>query len=337
MAGWPSTPSDQLIKLFRGFWLSRAIYVATELGLADLLEDGPRTVADLAAATNTHPPSLYRMLRLLASEGVFAETNDGPFELTPMASALRQGAGPARLQVLFLGRPASWEAAGNLSHTVRTGETAFERVHGVDFFEYNRRHPEDQALFDQLMAAQTMPAARAVAATYDFSSIASIIDVGGGRGALAIEIVRTHPHLRGLVFDQPAVAAEAAHAIEAAGLSERCQGQGGDFFLSVPSGYDAYLLKYILHDWDDEECIAILRSCRRAIGGDGRLLVIEAIIAPGNQPSFGKTQDINMLINVGGSERTEAEYRALYEAAGFQLTRSIPVIGELHIIEGVPA
>ena len=143
--------------------------------------------------------------------------------------------------------------------------------------------------------------------------------------------------MRGLVFDQPAVAAEAARAIEAAGLSERGQGQGGDFFLFVPSGHDAYLLKYILHDWDDEECIAILRSCRRAIGGDGRLLVIEAIIAPGNQPSFGKTQDINMLINVGGSERTEAEYRALYEAAGFQLTRSIPVIGELHIIEGVPA
>ncbi len=271
MAVWPSTPGDQLIRLFRGYWLSRAIYVAAELGIADLLEDGPRSVADLAAASNTHPPSLYRVLRLLASEGVFAEANDSTFELTPMAKALQQGVGPARLQVLFLGRPASWEAAGNLSHTVRTGETAFERVHGADFFEYNRRHPEDQALFDQLMAAQTMPVARAVASAYDFSSIASVIDVGGGRGALAIEIVKAHPHLRGVVFDQPAVAVEATRAIAAAGVSKRCEGCGGDFFLSVPNGHDVYLLKYIVHDWDDEECIAILRSCHRAMGADGRL------------------------------------------------------------------
>jgi len=207
MAAWPSTPADELVRLFRGFWLSRAIYVATELGIADLLADGPRTVADLAATTKTHAPSLFRVLRLLASEGVFAEAEDGRFELTPKAAALRQGAGPARLQVLFLGRPASWEAAGNLSHTVRTGETAFERVHGVDFFEYNRQHPEDQVLFDQLMAAQTKPVARAVAGKYDFSSMASVIDVGGGRGALAVEILTAHPHLRGAVFDQPAVAA----------------------------------------------------------------------------------------------------------------------------------
>jgi predicted O-methyltransferase YrrM len=322
--------------LFRGFWLSRAIYVAVELGVADLLADGPRTVADLAATTNTHAPSLYRVLRLLASEGVFAEVGDGCFELTPRAAALRKDAGPARLQVLFLGRPASWQAAGNLSHTVRTGEAAFEGTHGVDFFEYNRQHPEDQALFDQLMTAQTTPVARAVAQKYDFSSMASVVDIGGGRGALAIEILSGHPHLKGAVFDQPAVAGKAMSAIAEAGLSERCEGIGGDFFAAVPDGHDAYLLKYILHDWDDEECIAILRSCRRAMGPGARLLVVEVIMPPGNEPSFGKTQDINMLINVGGSERTEAEYRALYEAAGFELTRCIPVMGELHVIEGVP-
>jgi predicted O-methyltransferase YrrM len=336
MAAWPSTPGDELTRLFRGFWLSRAIYVAVELGIADLLADGPRMVADLAATTNTHAPSLYRVLRLLASEGVFAEAEDGRFELTPRAAALRQGS-PLRLQVLFLGRQASWQAAGNLSHTVRTGETAFEQVHGVDFFEYNRQHPEDQALFDQLMTSQTRPVARAVAEKYDFSSIASIIDVGGGQGASAIEILTAHPHLRGAVFDQPAVAAKAISAIAKAGLSERCEGIGGDFFASVPDGHDAYLLKYILHDWDDQECIAILRSCRRAMGPGGRLLVVEAIMPPGNEPSFGKTQDINMLINVGGSERTEAEYRALYRAAGFELTRCIHIMGDLHVIEGVPA
>ena len=337
MAAWPSTPGEELVRLFRGFWTSRAIYVATELGIADLLADGPRTVADLAATTKTHEPSLYRVLRLLASEGVFAETDDGRFELTPKAAALQQGGGPARLQVLFLGRPASWAAAGNLSHTVRTGETAFDSVHGVDFFEYNRQHPGDQVLFDQLMAAQTKPVARAVAAKYEFAHMRSIIDVGGGRGALAVEILAAHPHLKGAVFDQPAVAAEATGAIAEAGLGDRCEGVGGDFFRAVPKGHDAYLLKYVLHDWDDEECVAILRSCRNAMGPGARLLVVEAIMPAGNKPSFGKTQDINMLINVGGSERTQAEYRALYEAAGFKLSRFIPLMGELHIVEGVPA
>lgn len=337
MTSWPSTPGDEVIRLFRGYWVSRAIYVAVELGIADLLANGPRSAADLAEATNTHAPSLYRVLRLLASEGVFAETDGSRFGLTPRAAALRKDAGAARFQVLFLGRPASWQAAGNLLDTVRSGETAFERVHGVDFFEYNRQHPNDQLLFDQLMAAQTRPVARAVAGTYDFSSMTSVIDVGGGRGALAIEILLAHPHLSGVIFDQPAVAEDAKEAIAAAGLSERCQGVGGDFFLSVPDGHDGYLLKYVLHDWDDEQCITILRSCRRAISSRGRLLVVEAIIPPGNEPSFGKTQDINMLINVGGRERTAAQYRSLYESAGFELTRSIPVMGELHIVEGAPS
>jgi predicted O-methyltransferase YrrM len=207
----------------------------------------------------------------------------------------------------------------------------------MDFFEYNRQHPDDQALFDQLMTSQTRPVARAVAGKYDFGSMASIIDVGGGQGVSAIEILTAHSHLKAAVFDQPAVAAQAVAAIAEAGLSQRCEVIGGDFFASVPDGHDAYLLKYILHDWDDEECVAILRSCRKAMGAGSRLLVVEAIMPPGNEASFGKTQDINMLINVGGRERTEAEFRTLYKAAGFELTRSIPVMGELHIIEGVPS
>ena len=336
MAAWPSTPGEQLIRLFRGFWVSQAIYVAAELGLADLLADGPRTADDLAAAAGAHAPSLYRILRLLASEGVFAEAEDGRFELTPMATALRRDAGPPRLSVLFLGQGASWRAAGSLLHTARTGETAFARVHGAEFFEYYRQHPDERALFDQLMAANTTPAARAVAAAYDFSQIGTVVDVGGGRGALAVELLRAHPHLRGVVFDQPAVAAGAREAIAAAGLTGRCQAVGGDFFAAVPEGGDAYLLKFILHDWDDERAVAILRACRRAVPEDGRLLVVELLLPRGNAPSFAKTQDVNMLINLGGRERTEAEYGALYAAAGFDLTRVIPVQGELHVIEGVP-
>jgi ubiquinone/menaquinone biosynthesis C-methylase UbiE len=337
MSAWPGTPSEELTRLFRGFWVSQAIYVAAELSIADLLADGPRTVADLASVAGVHAPSLYRVLRLLASEGVFAEAEAGRFELTPMAATLRRHAGPLRLQVLFLGQEASWRAAGSLLHTVRTGETAFERVHGVDFFDYYRQHPNERVLFDQLMVANTAPVGRAVAAAYDFSPIETVVDVGGGRGALAIELLTVYSHLRGVVFDQPAVAADARHAITEAGLTGRCEAVGGDFFAAVPDGGDAYLMKYILHDWDDERAVAILRACRRVVPAGGRLLVVEQAIPAGNAPSFAKTQDINMLINLGGRERTEAEYRALYGAAGFDLTRTIPLLGELRIIEGIPA
>jgi len=336
MSAWPSTPSEQLIHLFRGFWVSQAIYVATDLGIADLLANGPRTVAELASAAGAHAPSLYRVLRLLASEGVFTEAEDGRFELTPMAATLRRDAGPVRLQVLFLGQGATWRAAGSLAHTVRTGETAFNHVHGVDFFEYFREHPDERVLFDQLMVGNTAPAGRAVAAGYDFSKIGMVVDVGGGRGALTVGLLAAYPHLRGIVFDQPAVVAGAKEAVAAAGLSGRCEVVAGDFFAAVPGGGDAYVLKYILHDWDDERSVAILRTCRRAVPAGGRLLVVEQFIPPGNAPSFAKTQDVNMLINAGGRERTEAEYRALYAAAGFNLIRSIPVLGELHVIEGIP-
>ncbi|GAC1513121.1 MAG: methyltransferase [Chloroflexota bacterium] len=336
MATWPSTPGDELIRLFRSFWVSRAIYVAAELGIADLLAEGPLAVDDLASAVGAHAPTLYRILRLLASEGVFIEAEDGSFALTPPAAALRRDAGPARLQVLFIGRDASWQAAGSLLHSVRTGETAFEHVHGVDFFEHLRHHPDEQALFDQLMVGNTVPVARAVAAEYDFSGIRSIVDVGGGRGALALEILRAHPHIRGIVFDQPAVVAGARDAIEAEGLADRCEAVGGDFFVAVPDGCDAYLLKYVLHDWDDERSLAILRACRRAMQQNGRLLVVELRVPRGNVPSFATSSDVNMLINLGGQERTEDEYSRLFAAAGFDLTRTVPLQGELHIIEGVP-
>ncbi len=325
-----------MTRLFRGFWVSQAIYVAVQLGIADLLADGPRPISELAATAGAHESSLARVMRLLASEGVFAGREDGRFELTPLAATLRRDAGPLSLQVSFLGGEASWRAAGKLLHTVRTGETAFEHVHGMDFFEYYRQHPDERTLFDRLMVAQTTPAAIAVAAVYDFSPIASVVDVGGGRGALTIEVLKAHPHLRGLVFDQPGVAEDARQAIAAAGLTERCEAVEGDMFTAIPEGRDAYLLKYILHDWDDDRCVAILRSCRRAMTAGSRLLVVEQLLPKGNAPSFAKTQDMNMLINVGGRERSESEFAGLFEKAGFGLTRTVPVAGDMHIIEGSP-
>lgn len=337
MSTWPANPAEQLVRLFRGFWVSQAIYVATELRIADLLAEGPRTLADLASAAGAHAPTLGRVLRLLASEGVFEEVEDGRFQLTPMAAPLRRDTGQLWMQVLFIGRPASWQAAGDLLHTVKTGETAFDHVHGAGFFEYLREHPDEGRLFDQLMVANTTPVARAVAAAYDFSSMTTIVDVGGGRGALTIGILMANPALRGVVLDQPAVAIGAREAIAAAGLSDRCEAVGGDFFEGVPSGADAYLVKFILHDWDDDRSLAILRACRRAIPAQGRLVVIELVIAGGAGPSFARTQDVNMLINLGGQERSAAEYRALFVAAGFDLKRTIPVLGDMCIIEGVPA
>jgi len=336
--GHATTPSEQLRHLIFGFRVSQALYAAAELGIADLLAGGPRSADDLATASGAHAPSLYRVLRLLASEGVFTETDSGRFALTPMAEALRRDApGSLHPMVLFNACETMWKSWGHLVHAVRTGEPAFDHAHGVDLFEYFRRHPDEWAVFNQLMTNQTAPITRAVALAYDFSPCGTIVDVGGGRGALALGLLEAYPHLRGVVFDQPAVAAGARRAIEAAGLADRCEAVGGDFFAAVPEGGDTYLAKFILHDWDDERCVAILRACRRAVPADGRLLVIELLIPPGDERSYAKSQDVNMLVNLTGRERTEAEYRTLYEAAGFALTRTIPAHGELHVIEGIPA
>ncbi len=336
--GQANTTTEELRHLIFGFRVTQALYVATELGVADLLASGPQSADDLATACGAHAPSLYRVLRLLASEGVFTEIADGRFALTPMAEALRHDApGSLRASVLFNAGETMWRSWGHLVHAVRTGEPAFDHAHGVDFFEYYRRYPDEWAIFDQVMTSQTAPLTRAVACAYDFSPCRTIVDVGGGRGALALGLLEAYPHLRGIVFDQPAVAAGARQAIEAAGLTDRCEAVGGDFFAAVPEGGDTYLAKYILHDWDDERCVAILRACRRAVPEDGRLLVIELLIPPGEARSYAKSQDVNMLVGLTGRERTEAEYRALYAAAGFTLTKTIPAQGELHVIEGIPA
>jgi hypothetical protein len=338
MSTQATTPTEELRHLILGFRITRALHVAAKLGIADLLADGARSADDLATACGAHGPSLYRVLRLLASEGVFAQTPDGCFALTPLAEVLRRDApGSLRPMALFHASPAIWQSWGHLEHAVRTGEPAFDHAHGIDLFGHFRAHPEEGAVFDQLMANQTAPVARAVATAYDFAECATVVDVGGGRGALALGLLAAHPHLRGIVFDQPAVAAGAREAIEAAGLADRCAAVGGDFFAAVPAGGDAHLLKYILHDWDDERCVAILRACRAALPAAGRLLVVELLIPPGDGRSFAKSQDVNMLVNLTGRERTAAEYAALFAAAGFALTRTIPVLGELHLIEGRPA
>jgi hypothetical protein len=325
-----------LRRLIVGYRLSLALHVAAKLGLADLLEDGPRSVEELARAAGAHPPSLYRVLRLLASEGVFAETDPRRFELTPLAAPLRRDAPDSlRARAIFDGEEWNWRAWGQLLHSATTGEPAFERAHGTGFFEYLAEHPAAANGFNALMAEQTAPWARAVVEAYDFSGVGTLVDVGGGYGALLAAVLAAHPPMRGVLYDRPHVVAGARPRLEAAGVADRCEIAGGDFFAAVPAGGDIYLLKHILHDWDDDRCAAILRNCRRAMPGGGRLLVVEALLPPGNEPSYGKYLDLAMLVLLTGRERSEEEYARLLEAAGFALSRVIPTRSEVSVLEAI--
>ena len=329
--------ATDLRRMIVGYRLSQALHVAAKLGIADLLAEGPRRAEDLAEVTGSHPSSLYRVLRLLASEGVFEEREEGRFTLTPLAEPLRSDAPDSlRARAVFDGEEWNWHPWGNLLHSTKTGGSAFDHTYGVAVFDYLKETPEAATSFDSLMAAQTRPWALSVADAYDFADIGTLVDVGGGYGVLLAAILTAHPHLKGVLVELPHVVAGARPKLEEAGLAGRCETVAGDFFQSVPDGGDAYMLKHVLHDWDDDRCVSILNNCRRAISDEGRVLVIEILIALGNEPDYGKYLDLNMLVLTKGRERTEEQYRTLFEAAGFRLSRVVPTGSELSIIEGRP-
>jgi SAM-dependent methyltransferase len=320
---------------------TQMIYAAAELGLADLLAAGPRAAAELAAATGAHAPSLRRLLRALAAFGVVAEEEDGRFALTAEGERLRADVpGSLRSMVLDFGglAYATW---AEFPHAVRTGGSAHERVHGMTVWEYYARHPEAGANFDAFMAAATARRTAALLAAYDFGAFGTIVDIGGGNGAFLAALLAAHPGARGVLFDQPHVVAAAEAVLAAAGAGDRCRVVGGDFFADAVAGGDAYMLKQILHDWDDERAAAILATCRRAMPPGGRLLVMEwvlperATVSPQHQEAF--SLDLQMLAYFGGAqERTAEEFRALFAAAGFALTGIVPTASPLSVIEGVP-
>jgi hypothetical protein len=316
---------------------SQAIHVAATLGIADLLEDGPRSTEELAHATHTHAPSLYRLLRALSSVGVFAEYSDGRFGLTPLAEHLRTDA-PSSLRAwaMFLGRPHIWSAWAYLLDSVRTGEAAFPKLHGTSSWEYWASRPEEGAIFDAAMTGLSALAAEAIVGSYDFSGIGVLADVGGGQGGLLAAILKANPALRGVLFDQPHVVANAQELLEREGVSERCQIVGGSFFEAVPTGADAYMLKSVILDWDDATATGILAKCRAAMPKSGRLLVVERLVGPPNKPDPAKFADLNMLVMQGGRVRTTEEFARLYAAAGFPLTGVIETGSPYDIIEGTP-
>jgi hypothetical protein len=333
-------PQQHVLGLITGYWLSQCVRVAAELGVADALARGPRTAEALAEPLGAHAPSLRRVLRALASAGVFAEDARGRFRLTPAAKALQTGApGSLRDFARMMTDGYNWRAWAALDQAVRGGALPFDQVHGEPIFDYLAKHPADEALFAASMASISGTENAAVARGYPFGKLGTLVDVGGAHGHLLATILRRHKKLRGILYDQPQVvaAAGASGFLSAPDLAGRHELVGGSFFDRVPAGADAYLMKYILHDWDDEKCLRILGHCRDALAEGGRVLVVEHVIPRGNGADWAKLLDINMLALTGGQERTREEFQDLFARAGLRLARVHPTACPLRVLEAVRA
>ena len=325
--------SAAMLQRIQGFWVSRAISVAAELGIPDLLKNGPMKSEELAPAVGAHSPSLYRLLRALASVGILAEDQRQRFRLTPLGETLRSDI-PGSLRLLaseLLGRNhyAAWE---QLLYSVQTGAIAFDHVFGVSKWRYNAQYPKEAMAFDEAMASFNSIIADAVVSSYDFASCGTIVDVGGGNGSLLARILKVHPRLRGVLADLPHVLDGAQRRLTAENVAVRSEVVRTDFFKSVPEG-DTYLRKWIVHDWDDQPAEMILNNCRAAMNPGGRVLLVESIVEPRHGSSLAKFMDLSMLVMTGGRERTEAEYLALLGRAGLKITNVISTGTELSLIE----
>ncbi len=328
------SPPELMNRMLTGYWSTQCLYVAAKLGLADLLVAGPRSAEDLAKATSTHAPSLYRLLRGLASMGVFAEGTEKKFSLTPLAECLRSDVPGSQRSLAIMSGEEHYKAWGELLYSVQTGKIAFDKLYGMPVFDFLSQNEEQAKNFDAAMVGVHGRETAAMTDAYDFSSFGVLADIGGGNGSLLTTVLKKHASLRGLLYDLPGVTERAKTSLQTAGVLDRCRVIGGSFFESVPAGADAYLMRHIIHDWDDEKSITILKNIAAVIKPEGRLLVIEGVIPPGNEPNFGKLLDLTMLTIPGGKERTQQEYRELFAAGGFQLTRIVPTAAEVCIIEG---
>lgn len=326
-----------MLQFVMGFWMSRAVHVLAKLGIPDLLQSGPKSVEELAQATETHAPSLYRLLRALASNGLVKVESDGRYALTPLSETLVTGPGSLRWFIISELGQEHYPAWGNLMHSVKTGEIAFDNQFGADVWKYFAQNPEDAAIFNNSMSGMTAATNEAIMAGYDFSPFNTIVDIGGGHGGLITSILKQNPQAKGVLFDADVVIDGARPRLEAAEIADRCEAVSGDFFKAVPAGGDAYVMKWIIHDWDDEKAIAILKNCRSQMQPNGRLIIVDCVVPENNEPDFSKTFDLNMLVMTGGKERTAAEFAQLLDAAGFKLLRVIPTDVPTCIVEAQPA
>jgi ubiquinone/menaquinone biosynthesis C-methylase UbiE len=331
----PTSPHEQLDRMITGYWISQAIYAAAKFGVADHLKDGPRSIEQLAAATSTNADALYRLLRALASIGIFAEGLPRQFSLTPMAEALQTDIPGSKRALALMSGDEQFRAWAEIDYSIQTGKKAFDKVFGKPIFDYLSDHLDKARIFDAAMVGIHGRESSAILKAYDFSKIGTLADIGGGNGSQLITLLKSHPNMNGILFDLPHVIDRAKAQIESAGLSNRCRHVSGDFFQNVPEAADAYFMRHIIHDWEDEKSLIILRNCHRAMPPHGKLLLVESVIPPGNEPFGGKFLDLVMLLIPGGKERTKEEYQTLFEEAGFTLSRIVPTNTEVSIIEAV--
>ena len=328
--------SQRLFELATGYIKSTALYVAVKLRIPDRLGSGPRSAADLAREAGVNEDALYRVLRTLASVGVFEEIRPREFG-NNLASSLLRSEGPGSMYDMarWMAEPTHLRVYADAMYSVETGQPAVEKTLGMPVFEFFPRDPELSEVFNNAMTAFSGMVVPAVLAAYDFEGIGTLVDVAGGHGGVLTAVLQKYSTMRGVLFDLDHVIAGAVPRIQQLGLADRCRVVSGDFFASVPEGGDAYIMKHIIHDWDDDRALVILGNIRKAMNPGGRVILLESVVLPGNEPDFGKLIDIEMLLMPGGRERTEAEFRALFESAGFNLTRIVPTQSPLSVIEAV--
>jgi len=326
-----------LFQMATGYWVSQAIYVAAKLGIADLLKDEPQSCVALATATGVDAPSLFRLMRALASVGVFSHVRRDCFALSRLGESLQtEVQGSLRAMVITLGE-IHYQACGHLLHSVQTGSPAFNHVFGASLFDYLQQNADVADAFNQGMSNLSSMLAYAVLMAYDFTGISSIVDVGGGQGRLLERILQFNPDMRGMVFDTASTIQRAKQQLGNNTSGRRCSYVIGDFFTSVPQGADAYLLCGVIHDWDDDRAVTLLRNCRKAMTMSSRVLLVDMVVPDAASVSFSKLLDLNMLVMNGGRERTIAEFCALLNTAGYKLTRTLPTMAPQSVIEAIAA
>jgi 2-polyprenyl-3-methyl-5-hydroxy-6-metoxy-1,4-benzoquinol methylase len=332
-------PEQLLMQMATGKWVSKALGLVAELGIPDRLSAGSRDVAALAAETAVHPEALYRLLRAAAAFGVLTELPERHFENNAVSNLLRSGVpGSLRGMARWLAEDSAWQAWGRLDYSVQTGEPAFDHVLGATVFDHFARHPASGQIFNDAMVSFTAVTGQAVVDAYDFSAFTTIVDVGGGHGALLAAIAPRYPRLRGVVFDRPEVAAGADALLASHGLADRVTAASGDFLQAVPVGADAYVMKHIIHDWDDARAARILANCAQAMAPGGTVLVVEQVVSDRPEAALSKLMDLEMLVmTAGGRERTTEEFSRLMDTAGLRMTRIVPTHSPVAVIEAVRA
>ncbi len=329
-------PSVCILDAMTSAWVAQGVYTVTKFGVADALRDGPLTAETIAARVGVHADALNRLLRALASHGIFASRRDGRYALTPLSESLLPDApNSARGMVLFWGDPMHWEHWGQLSYSVQTGQSAIEKLRGKPAFDWLPEVPELGAVFNEGMTSMSTMETPTVVAAYDFSRFDVVVDVGGGHGMLLSAVLQKCPKARGILFDFESVVEGAPAVLRAARVHDRCEMIGGSFFESVPSGGDAYILKHIIHDWDDGDALHILRNVRAAMKPDASLLLVEMVVPDDEREHMAKMLDLEMLVSLAGRERTEAQYAELLRQAGFQHTRTVATVGPASVVEAV--